>query len=218
MTGVQTCALPISVFVFAQQTLENKDNRKENDRFGLGGRYQVNEKLGISGEISAGNLGFGSEVGIDYQYTDASNVYLNYELDPDRTNNGLSGRNGQLVGGTRHRFSNSTSVSGEERYQHGNGASVLTHAYGIDYTPNDRWILGLALENGKMQQPGQEDIQRQAVAFNGGYATKNFKYGGALEYREDKKISENRKSWLVRNNFNYKVNHDWRTQIGRAHV
>jgi len=202
-----------AIFVFGQDTIDNDANRSENDRFGIGGRYQVSDKVGLSGEISDGNLGFGSQVGVDYQYSDASNLYLNYELDPDRTDNGIAGRNGQLVTGAKHRFSDSTSVYGEERYLHGDGQKGLTHAYGVEYSPSQRWNFGLAMENGEMRQPGQLSIDRSAVSFSAGYATSNFKYAGAIEYREDEQVSETRESWLARNNFAYQVNPDWRTQL-----
>ncbi|WDE05183.1 OmpA family protein [Thalassomonas viridans] len=201
-----------SAFIFAQGTAEHDNSRNANNRVGLGGAYQLTDKLNLSGEISDGNLGFGSQIGSEYQYSENSNVYLNYQLDPDRSDNGLSGRNGQLVSGARHRFSDSTSVYGEERYQHGNRTG-LVHAYGIDYTPDDRWTLGLAMENGRIREKEQAEVERDAIAFNGGYATPAFKYAGALEYRQDKTDVEKRNSWLVRNNFNYKVNPDWRAQL-----
>ena len=201
-------------FVFTQATLKHDENRSANNRVGVGGRYQLNDKFALSGEVSDGNLGFGSQIGGDYQYSDASNLYLNYQLDPDRSDNGLGGRNGQLVGGARHRFSDSVSVYGEERYQYGSSnRSGLTHAYGIDYTPNEHWTFGLAMENGYMQEPGQDKLQRDAIAFHGGYAAQAFKYSGALEYRQDKNSNEKRDSWLLRNNFSYKVNADWRAQL-----
>jgi len=202
-----------SAFLFAQDTIDSDVTRNENDRFGLGGRYQVSDKIALSGEISDGNLGFGSKIGADYQYSDASNLYLNYELDPDRTDNGIAGRNGQLVTGAKHRFTDSTSVYGEERYLHGQGQTGLTHAYGVDYSPTEHWTFGLALENGEMQQPDRTSIDRNAVSLSAGYASRNFKYAGAIEYREDAQITETRESWLTRNNFAYQVNPDWRTQL-----
>lgn len=202
-----------SAFVFAQSTLKHDNTRKANDRLGLGGRYQVSNKVALVGEVSSGNLGVGSKIGADYQYSDASNVYLNYELDPDRTDNGIAGRNGELVSGARHRFSDSTSIYGEERYLHGDGQTGLTHAYGVDYAPNERWTFGLAIERGELQQVAQEAINRKALSLSAGYASGEFKYAGAIEYREDKSITESRESWLTRNNFGYKLDPDWRAQL-----
>lgn len=198
---------------FAQGTLSHDESKLANNRVGLGGNYQVNDAVTLSGEVSSGNQGFGAQVGADYLYSDASNVYLNYELDPDRTDNGLSGRNGQFVTGVRHRFTDTVNVYGEERYQHGNSRIGLTHAYGIEFAPTEAWTLGLNYENGKQEQPGQLTLARNAVALNLGYATTDFKYGTALEYREDETTDETRTSYLVRNNLAYKVTPDWRAQL-----
>ena len=198
---------------FVQGSLTHDESKLANNRIGFGGNYQISDAVSLSGEVSGGNQGFGAQVGADYLYSDASNVYLNYELDPDRTDNGLSGRNGQFVSGVRHRFTDSVNVYGEERYQHGDSSVGLTHAYGIEFLPNEAWTLGLSFENGKQEQPGQPTLTRDAIALNLGYATESFKYGTALEYREDEQTDAKRTSYLVRNNLSYKVNPDWRAQL-----
>ncbi|XQW84975.1 OmpA family protein [Thalassotalea piscium] len=201
------------LYGFAQGTLKHDESKFANNRVGLGGKYQVNDAVSLLGEASEGNQGFGAKIGSDYQYSDASNVYLNYELDPDRTDNGLAGRNGQLVSGVRHRFTDAVNVYGEERYQHGNNGVGLTHAYGIEFLPSEKWVLGLSYENGKLEDADQATIKRNAIALNAGYATKNFKYGTSLEFRQDEQGEQQRDSYLIRNNLSYKVNPDWRAQL-----
>ena len=201
------------VMAFVQGTLEHDDSKLANDRVGIGGNYKVSENVKLNAEVSDGNQGLGALIGTEYQYDDSSNLYLNYALDPDRTDNGLGGRNGQFVTGVRHRFSDSVNVYGEERYQHGNNRVGLTHAYGMEYVPNERWLLGLSFESGTQQEPGRETLERNAVVLNANYATADFKYGGALEYRNDKQQQKERDSYLVRNNLSYKVNPDWRAQL-----
>ena len=201
------------LYAFTQGTLSHDDSRLTNNRLGLGGDYLINNDIRLSTEISSGNQGFGALVGTEYQYSKQGNIYLNYALDPDRTDNNLQGKNGQLVSGVKHRFSNSTSVYGEQRYQYGNQQSGLTQAYGIEYQPLEAWLFGLSFEYGSIESPGQKTLERNAVAFNTSYADDGFKYSGALEYREDKRSSEERDSYLVRNNLSYKVNPDWRAQL-----
>ena len=201
------------LYGFVQGTVKHDDTKLANNRVGLGGNYQISDTITLLGEVSEGNQGLGASIGTDYQYSDASNVYVNYELDPDRTDNGLSGRNGQLVGGVRHRFTDTVSVYGEERYQHGSNRIGLTHAYGIEFLPSEQWVLGLSYENGEQEDPGQATITRNAIALNAGYATQDFKYSTILEFREDGRDNEQRESYLVRNNVAYKVNPDWRAQL-----
>ena len=198
---------------FVQGTMSHDETKLANNRAGIGGHYQFTDSITLNGEVSGGNQGFGAQIGTDYQYANGSNVYINYELDPDRTDNGLAGRNGQFVSGLRHRYSDSLSVYGEERYQHGTSQKGLTHAYGVEYLPSKNWLVGVSFENGSQEQAGQENLNRNAVALNANYTSDNFKYGGALEYREDETTTDERTSYLVRNNLAYKVSPDWRAQL-----
>lgn len=199
--------------VFGQGTLSHDESRLANNRLGLGANYQVSNGVRLSGEVSGGNQGFGGLIGTEYQYNQAGNIYLNYELDPDRTDNALQGKNGQLVSGVKHRFTDNTSVYGEQRYQHGDSRVGLTQAYGIEYQADDAWLLGLSYENGSIESPEAATLDRNAIALSASYKQGGFKYGGALEYREDKRGDDVRDSYLLRNNFNYKVNLDWRAQL-----
>lgn len=203
----------MAIHAFVQGTLDHDENKLANNRLGLGTAYQMTDNLTVNAEVSGGNQGFGAILGSNYQYDQSSNLYLNYELDPDRTDNGLAGRNGQFVTGVNHKFSDSVSVYGEERYQHGDNRVGLTHAYGIEYVPSEKWVLGASIESGEQEQPGQPALSRNAIALLASYTNEGFKYGAAVEYREDKTDIEERDSYLVRNNFAYKMNPDWRTQL-----
>ena len=198
---------------FVQGTVERDDTRRENNRYGVGGTTKISDRLDINGEISGGNGGLGAQVGSDYRLTDRSNVYLGYELDPDRTDNLFRGRNGQLTSGMKHRYSDALSVFGEGRYQHGDSTSGLTHAYGLDYAPTDTWTFGLNFETGELTQKIDDSrLDRTAVAATAGYHSDDVKYGVALEYRNDESNTDDRVSWLMRNNIGYQVDPDWRAQ------
>ena len=71
----------------------------------------------LDAEVSAGDLGPGGRIGSNYLYSERTNLYLNYALENERTDNGLRARRGNLVSGVKTRFSDSTSVYVEERYQ-----------------------------------------------------------------------------------------------------
>lgn len=206
------------LYGFAQGTLDRDDSREINNRVGVGGAYQVTDKYRVSAEVSDGKSGFGAKAGSDYQYADQSNLYLNYETDPDFSNNAFTGNSlrggsGQLTGGVKHRYSDSTSVYSEARYQNGSRESGLSHAYGVDYTPNEHWSFGASYENGELKQADVGEIERQAITLSMGYASEQIKYGTSLEYRDDNTINEDRISWLIRNNLGYQVNPDWRAQL-----
>lgn len=199
-------------FGFVQGTVDRDETRQENNRYGVGGRKQLNDRLDLNGEVSGGNGGLGAKVGSDYRLSDRSDVYLGYELDPDRTDNLTRGRNGQLVSGMKHRYSDALSVFGEGRYQHGQHSTGLTHAYGLDYAPIDHWTFGINFETGKLNQDETNWLDRTAVALTAGFQQEATKLASALEYRKDKTQDDARTSWLMRNNLAYQVTQDWRTQ------
>ena len=113
----------------------------------------------------------------------------------------------------KHRYSDALSVFGEGRYQHGDATSGLTHAYGLDYAPTDTWTFGLNFETGELTQVNDNSrLDRTAASVSAGYHNDDVKYGVALEYRNDESNTDDRISWLMRNNFGYQVDDDWRAQ------
>ena len=126
---------PWDIYGYVQDTVVHTETRPDNDRTGLGGSYQISDAARIGAEASDGGLGFGGKVCTDYHIDEHSNVYLNYTLAADQPDALNDGRAGTLTTGTRYRYSDSTSVFGEERMQNGSGSDSLTHAYGVDFSP-----------------------------------------------------------------------------------
>ncbi|MFW2374794.1 MAG: OmpA family protein [Gammaproteobacteria bacterium] len=175
---------------FTQMTANATGNREENSRMGIGGTFRATDKLQLEGELSSGDLGEAVRLGTDYLISNRSNLYLNYALENERSDNGVRSRQGNMATGLRSRFSDSTSVFAEERYTHGDVPTGLTHAMGIDMAPNDRWNIGATVEMGTLEdQTTAATTERQAIGFSLGYGIKKMKYAGALEYRDD--ISQN---------------------------
>ena len=202
----------LGIYGFVQGTLERTGDRKRNNRGGVGGHYQINDRLGIKSEVSEGDGGFGALVGTDYRMTDRTTTYLNYALDPDNANSGIGNRQGKLVSGVRNRFSDWVSVYGEEHYLHGDNGDGLTHAYGVDLTPNESWNFGLAFESGEIETDTSV-TKRHAASVAVNYANEDVKYGGNLEFRRDDTDSKRRDSWLTRNHLTYQVDPDWRLRL-----
>lgn len=200
-----------ALFGFVQGTASRSDDRDENNRVGLGGRYKVSDPLTLSGEISEGNHGFGGKAGADWRVNERSQLYMNYALDSDRTDDLYRGRQGRLTSGGRTRYSDSLSIYAEERLQHGAGPSGLIHAFGLDLAALDSWNFGLKFETGELSEPDDEDLERTAVSFSAGYARDKTRYAGNLEWRKDDgTTSGKRTTWLMRNSFGYQTHVDWR--------
>jgi len=197
---------------FVQGTLHHSDARHRNNRGGLGGNFRINDRLGMNGEISSGSGGFGALIGADYRLSDRTTTYLNYALDPDNANTGIGNRQGKLVSGARTRYSDWVSVYGEEQYLHGDNGNGLTHAYGIDLTPDESWKIGLGIEIGRLNQNSSGEIKRRAATLAVDYAQDAIKYGGSLELRRDEINNDVRNNISTRNHLSYQLTPDWRVR------
>lgn len=202
---------------FVQGTVQKDEGRLDNNRVGAGGSYRINDRARLMGEISDGDLGAGARAGVDYAASDRTNLYLNYHLDNNRTDQGIGSRMGQTVTGARSRWTDTTSVYAEQRYQHGSQQTGLIQGYGLDFAPDDRWSYGLSFDFGHLNTETDHEIRRRAVSGKVGYRNEGTRYAGALEYRNDRTADEDRTVWLTRNSLSYQLDPEWR-MIGRLNM
>jgi hypothetical protein len=206
---------------FLQGTAATSGNREDNNRVGAGGSVRATNRLTLDGELSFGNQGTGAKGGLDYLVSDRTNVYSAYTYENARSDNGVSARRGNWNNGIRSRYTDTTSVYAEERYTHGDVPTGLTHAFGLDYTPDERWNFGGNLEMGVLKDKTTgAATDRKALGLNAGYNFGAVVYSAALEYRLDSTESpttatSDRTTWLMKNNLTYQVDSDWRF-LGKA--
>ncbi|MGH1403813.1 MAG: OmpA family protein [Alphaproteobacteria bacterium] len=200
------------VYSLMQGTISKTGNRERNNRIGAGGRYDVNDRIGLTAEATTGNQGWGGQVGIDYAHSDRTSYYANYLIDTDRSDLGARGKSSNLTVGAKSRYSDSLSVFAEERHQtFDNDSSSLIHSFGLDLAASDHWTWGGRFENGTISDTSSGDIDRTAISLSSGYHNDKTKYGGTIELRlEDGGTGGDRTSWLVSNNLSYQVVPDWR--------
>src|SRR5437773_8130943 len=200
---------------FVQDTVAASGGREGNGRVGAGGSYRLTKRFRIDGEASDGDLGPGGKIGTSFLYSDLTNLYLNYALENERTDNGVQVRQGNLISGVKRRLSDSSSVDLEERYQTG-GQTGLTRATGINLVAKERWNFGGSTEIGTLRdsQTGAT-TDRKAAGIRVGYGRDKTQFSSGIEYRRD--LAEQldtthtrRTAWLFRNNFKVQLNPDWR--------
>jgi flagellar motor protein MotB len=199
-----------SAYSFAQSTTSVTGNRDDNGRIGFGGAYQITERLGLDLEVSNGDLGAGGKIGTNYIHSDRTSLYLNYALENERTDNGLRaarGSEGNLVAGVKTRLSDTTSVYAEERYQHNDYMTGLTHATGVSLAPTERLNISASTDIGVLQDvvTGAE-TKRTAAGFQVGFGFDAIQFSSGIEYRQDESEQPDlffttRDTWLFRNSF-----------------
>jgi hypothetical protein len=204
---------------FVQDTIATSDGREGNGRVGAGGSYRLTKRFRVDGEASNGDLGPGGKIGTSFLYSDLTNLYLNYSLENERTDNGVQVRQGNLISGVKRRLSDSSSVYLEERYQNG-GQTGLTRATGINLVPKERWNFGGNTEIGQLRDSETgATTDRKAAGFRMGYGRDKTAFSSGIEYRRDNEelidtTHTKRTAWLFRNNFKVQLNPDWR-MIGK---
>ena len=205
-----------TAYGFVQETVETSGNREDNGRVGAGGSLRLTDRFKVNGEVYDGDLGTGGNLGTEYLYSDRTTLYLNYTLENERTDNGLTARKGNMTSGFRTRYSDSASVYLEERYTHGDVPTGLTHSAGVDLAPSDHLNFGAHLDFGTLKDPETAaKIKRQALAVNAGYGFERLKIASAVEYRVDDTEQPDtsfaeRTTWLFKNSFKYQLSPDWR--------
>ena len=190
---------------------------KSNGRIGAGGSYRLTKRFRIDGEASDGDLGPGGKVGTNFLYSERTNLYLNYALENERTDNGMRVRRGNLISGVKRRLSDSSSVYLEERYQNGGSLTGLTHATGINLVAKERWNFGGSTEIGTLR----DSLTGAADRSQGGWNPPGLRPWMRCSSRAGSSIAEmtrnnstlthtERTAWLFRNNFKVQLTPDWR--------
>jgi hypothetical protein len=204
-----------NAYGFYQDTLSTTGDRQENGRAGMGGSFRVSDRWRVDAEVSDGDLGAGSRVGTNYLLSDRTSMYLTYALQnqSDESSAGSrAGGEGNLVAGMKSRLSDSTSVFLEERYQHSNRQTGLTHGSGISFAPTKNLSFGITTDSGKLQdfETGAE-TERLASGIQVGLAHEGLQLSSGIEYRNDDAEQldlqrDERTTWLFRNSLSYQIN------------
>ena len=180
---------PWNLYGFGQQTFSHSGARQTNDRAGLGGSWQVTDRLRLGAEGSAGDGGLGGKVSGDYSLDDRSNLYLTYARETEVPDQTYAGRQGVLTFGGRMRLNDQLGVFAESRAASGEGPRSLTNGFGVDFAPAKHWTTGLRFDTGRLSDRVSGDLKRDAISVNVGYRDDKLKVLSAVEYRNDRSNS-----------------------------
>jgi hypothetical protein len=212
------------VYGFGQGTLNRDPTRQRNNRFGIGGKRQITERLSLESEVSGGDGGQGADIKLNHRQGNGSQSYVGYALFADRTDTGLDPQNiftrsnrGTLTLGTRQRFSDALSITGENRIGIGGTAPSLIRSFGLIFDPTEKLSINGSFETGKIDDVTTGLFRRTAASLAMGYTMENMRVGSAIEFRDEKGSGRKQRVWLLRNSLNYGVNRDWRF-LGQVNI
>lgn len=204
---------------FAQGTVAKDGTRQGNSRGGIGIDAQLNSRMSLSGEVSGGEGGVGANAQLTYRRSENSEYYLGYALSNNRSDTGFAteretrGNSGTLTAGARTRFSDALSVYGEEQFVHSDRAKELTHTYGVEYAPNEKWSFGASVENGTIEDEIDGDFDRTAFSVSASRASKGLRLATNLEGRFEDGFAagqnRDRTTWLMRNTVAFDAGKNW---------
>lgn len=211
----------VTVHAFGQATLDRDAGRRSNNRGGVGGTAEISDRISLDAEISGGTGGLGADFAVNTRLGDGSEAYVGYTLLAERTDTGLEPQNlftgeagGSLVVGARHRFTDSLSVFGENRTSVGGDVPTLSRSYGLQFDPTEHLSFTGTFENGRIDDPQTGPFERVAGSIAAGYTAEDIRAGAALEVRKEDGngfgLTSDQTVWLLRTNFSYAVDPDWR--------
>ena len=212
---------------FGQGTVLLTENRKSNNRVGLGFQTRLSEKVDLSAEGSYGDGGVGAKALLSYKPTADDHYYLGYTLDPslDLQVGPASIVNsetyGKFVLGANHVYSKTFSVFMEDAATPFTTTRSLTQTYGVKYTPEPEWAFGSSVEFGNIWDNSinastnlkNSDFTRKAFAGNLRYHNEtgldgNLKLETRFENSDDHTRDLN--SYLLGAGFGIKTSDNWR--------
>jgi hypothetical protein len=205
------------IYVFGQSTLNRAGGIRRNDRFGLGGLLNLSARVSLAAEISDGTNGVGARALLNYRPSDRSRYYLGYELDPNREISGvpLQGKDqGGFILGAERTINDSLSYYAENNYDLFGQYRSLIGAYGVTYTPGDRWQHTASVETGRVRDDLNGDFDRIAVSYGFAFDDGVGQTGKLrLEYRTDDHetiAARDRDTYALIGSYGYQVSPDWR--------
>ncbi|KNG92174.1 hypothetical protein [Pseudaestuariivita atlantica] len=201
----------LTVYGYARATLALDGGLERADRIGLGADVRLSERLRFSGEVSDGTGGFGAVAQATWTPSEGQEFYVSYAQDPDSRRLGTDAAE-RLTFGAKNRVNKRLSTFAENSYISGRNERSLTRAFGVTYTPNDRWTLASQVELGRVTDPRNGDFDRFAYSVSMTYSNgESFNASAKLEYRLEDGIgsARDRETLLLSAAFDYRTSPNW---------
>ena len=198
----------INLYAIAQGTLNKKGAYEDNNLITLGTIAKINNKLDLNAEVSSGDRGDAALVGVKYKISKDYDVYTNYTLSTDRTDD----KRNVFTVGQRKSVSDQLKVYTEHQYTHEDKQSGLGHTFGMDYALSKELDLNASVQTARLDKVDTGLVDRDAFSVGLKYQKDSTKASARLEYRRDKGSDEDTEQWVTVNSVNHRLSPSLRIQ------
>lgn len=211
-----------TVYAAAQTGLSEDGEYRDNDLYAIGLNTQLNEHAAVSIEAADGDRGHALTGGLEYspaehltlnmkggvgpgaisqfsgnyQLAEGHELYGSYAVDPDRT----FGERNLLTVGQRRDFGNRFGIFTESQFGKDDRYAGASHAFGVDYTTDQDWVLTALMQSAEDDQ-GLSEIERNALSLGAAVKRDDYKFSAKIEYREDENASQESEQYLLSSSY-----------------
>lgn len=168
----------IEGYIKLQSSIWRKEGYGANNLVTVGSNIRITEKLETEFGYSTGNRGDGAEVNLTYQYSPDYEVYTGYHFQNE------ANLDTNLTLGQKFSYNDSTNLYQESSLVDNNSEKGLLQAFGVDYSYNRNWTMGVLYQMGDVEI-AEGDIERYTVASSLRYESRKFFSKHKLEYGKD---------------------------------
>ncbi len=213
-----------TLYASAQTGLNEDGEYRDNELFAIGVNTQLNEHAAISVEAADGDRGHALVGGLEYspaeqltlnmkggvgpgavsqfsgnyRLAEGHELYGSYAVDPDRT----FGERNLMTLGQRRDFGNRFGIFTESQFGKDESYAGATHAFGVDYTTEQDWVLNALVQTADDEQ-GVSDVERNAVSIGASVKRDDYKFSAKVEYRQDESAAQESEQYLLSSSYTW---------------
>mgnify|MGYP002661269804 FL=1 len=191
----------LSLWGIVQTTLREK-NYTYSQIYTVGASKDFfKDKLKLKAEYSiADNKDDNLTARIELRPFGSYSVYTGYSLVNDS-----EGKSDKVVFGQNYQVTKDFGIYSEHQLLKDPDARSTIEAYGISYKVKDNYTLGIAYQQGVVNENAGESYKRRAVSLSSSYDKSKFKLTNKFEYRIDNKSSLNEETYVTTNGFSVRL-------------
>ena len=197
-----------NVYGLQQSTLRSSGTETKNNSATLGANFAANNKVSITGEVSAGDRGNSALLGTEVNLSDTYSVYTNYtySFNKDKV------EKNSFVLGQRKTLSSQLKVYSEHQFTDEDSRNGYAHTVGLDQQFTQYTSASLSAQKAAVENDDGSSTERNSVSAGLVYQKDKTRFNSKLEYRWDESVGIDTRQWVTTNRFEYRKTPSFRWQ------